>query len=321
MNDLVSIIIPCYNYGSLLPETLGNIQKQSWADWEALIIDDGSTDDTAEIARRFAAGDSRFRYFRQENRGLSAARNAGLAQTRGGYIQFLDADDLLSPAKIRQQIHYMQAHEEVDISYTQCYYFADEEPGKLFPDYEMRNVEWMPKTSGRGETVIAALTERNIMPVNSPLLRKKVLEKVSGFDTGMKSLEDWDFWIKCALNDISFHYLDQSEAYALVRVHGSSMTRDAFKMKLYEINLREKMALHLQGREPSAGINHRIITELGKQLFRELVPADFPRLRALRQVMGWKKFLRQYFSALNYKRKNFFKTEKPSVDNNQRNAV
>ena len=92
---LVSIIIPCYNYSNYLVFTLESLQEQVFKDWECLIIDDGSTDDTKLKAETFLKKDSRYRYIYQEQKGVSAARNKGIAQSRGSYIQFLDADDFL----------------------------------------------------------------------------------------------------------------------------------------------------------------------------------------------------------------------------------
>src|SRR5690606_40203485 len=103
MYPLVSIIVPCYNYGHYLLETLNSVKSQIFKDWECIIIDDGSTDPTAEVAREATRIDRRFRYYYQENKGLAAARNSGILRSRGEFIQFLDADDFISPNKLRSQ--------------------------------------------------------------------------------------------------------------------------------------------------------------------------------------------------------------------------
>ena len=101
---LISIVIPCYNYAHHLSETLESVKSQLLEDWECIIIDDGSTDSTPEVSRVYTNADSRFRYYRQENQGLSAARNAGVKKIKGRFVQFLDADDLISPEKFSQAI-------------------------------------------------------------------------------------------------------------------------------------------------------------------------------------------------------------------------
>ena len=88
----VSIIIPCYNQAEFLEETLGSVLKQTHTNWECLIVNDGSTDVTEKIAQQFISKDQRFKYFFKENGGLSSARNYGLDQSTGNYIQFLDSD-------------------------------------------------------------------------------------------------------------------------------------------------------------------------------------------------------------------------------------
>jgi glycosyltransferase involved in cell wall biosynthesis len=103
-DPLVSVIIPVYNGSAYIKDTLESVRQQTHENWECFIIDDGSTDDTAAVVRRFIASDERFTYFHQPNKGLSGARNAGLAQIRGRFVQFLDADDVLLPRKLEVQL-------------------------------------------------------------------------------------------------------------------------------------------------------------------------------------------------------------------------
>ena len=100
MTPLVSIIIPCYNQGNLLVNALGSVLKQSLSAWECIIINDGSTDNSAEIAKAFCAKDKRFTYIYQQNGGSATARNTGLKHVQGKYIQFLDADDIIEIYKL-----------------------------------------------------------------------------------------------------------------------------------------------------------------------------------------------------------------------------
>jgi glycosyltransferase involved in cell wall biosynthesis len=109
-DTLVSIIVPCYNYGYFLPETLDSILAQSYTKWECIIVDDGSTDNTKDVATTYLITDQRFRYIYQNNRGLSAARNTGIKLSKGSYIQFLDADDLLQEKKLESQICFLEQH-------------------------------------------------------------------------------------------------------------------------------------------------------------------------------------------------------------------
>lgn len=100
----VSVVIPCRNHGAHLPIAVASVQAQDHQSWECIIVDDGSTDDSADIAAALAARDTRIRVHRQPPRGLSAARNTGLRLARGEYVQFLDADDVITPAKFSIQL-------------------------------------------------------------------------------------------------------------------------------------------------------------------------------------------------------------------------
>ena len=112
---LVSVIVPTYNYGRLIGETLECLRAQTYENWECVIIDDGSTDDTAERVSRFMERDARFKFLRQENALQAAAKNNGLRNSAGEYIQFLDADDLIESQKLEKQVEYLEAHTHVDV--------------------------------------------------------------------------------------------------------------------------------------------------------------------------------------------------------------
>src|SRR3990172_11035793 len=98
---MVSVIIPCYNRARYLFETLQSVFMQSYSDWECIIVNDGSTDDTENVVLKFKENDERFRYIKKNNRGVSSARNAGLGIINGEYVQFLDADDIIHKDKLK----------------------------------------------------------------------------------------------------------------------------------------------------------------------------------------------------------------------------
>ena len=95
MNVLVSIIVPCYNQAHFLNESLDSVINQSYPNWECIIVNDGSPDNTEEIAKKWCKNDKRFQYLEKENGGLSSARNAGIKISKGEFILPLDADDIL----------------------------------------------------------------------------------------------------------------------------------------------------------------------------------------------------------------------------------
>jgi glycosyltransferase involved in cell wall biosynthesis len=122
MRPLVSVIIPCYNQGEFLSFAFRSLQEQSLTQWECIVVDDGSTDNTAEVAESFIQADKRIRLIQQPNSGSAVARNKGLAEAKGEYIQFLDADDMLNHDKLHLQSEYMTTN-NIDVSYTRNAYF------------------------------------------------------------------------------------------------------------------------------------------------------------------------------------------------------
>ena len=100
----VSVIVTCYNQEAFLNDCLASVAKQTYPDWECIIVDDGSTDTSAQIAKSWQEKDARFRYFYQENKKVSGARNAGLSKVEGDLIQFLDGDDILLPTKLEESV-------------------------------------------------------------------------------------------------------------------------------------------------------------------------------------------------------------------------
>lgn len=253
----VSVIVPCYNYGHFLGETLQSVQAQSCADWECLIVDDGSTDDTREVARRFVEKDARFRYLHQPNRGLSAARNRGLREASGNTVQFLDADDLIEPRKLEHHAAYLQAHWDIDIVYGRMPFFALREQNEtdagevaslhpyLYRPGMVLEIVGEPlhaMVSGRGVAVVRALCRHNIVAVNGPLVRRSVFDEVGFFDEALKSAEDWHLWMRCALIGKSFQFDDEANTAALIRLHSTSMSRDLRRMFSSQLLMRRKIA-------------------------------------------------------------------------------
>jgi len=247
MPPVVSIIVPCFNYAQFIPETLNSIQKQTFANWECIIVDDGSTDNTREIVEKFCNRDKRFLYLYQDNQGLSSARNTGLNIAKGTYIQFLDSDDLLSESKLQLQTEYMLQNPDVTISYTDAFYFGDNQKQKLYKAFftgtngkiTFSQKEWIPKLNGFGLKLTEILLWRNLAPVNSMLSRKDFLINIGGFKSSYKSLEDWELWARCALSGAKFSFFESNLAYSLVRVHTSSMTFDNRKMELFFVILQQ----------------------------------------------------------------------------------
>ncbi len=128
--SLVGVVVPAYNSAAFLGETLDCLARQTFTGWTCVIVDDGSTDDTAVLAKKFVQQDERFRHQAQRNAGSAAARNAGFAALASRYVQFLDADDLLAPEKFERQVTVMEADPGLGVSYSN-YTLLDSATGEL----------------------------------------------------------------------------------------------------------------------------------------------------------------------------------------------
>ena len=242
MERLVSVIVPSYNYGHFVGQTLESLRAQTYSAWECIVVDDGSTDNTGAIVTAFAKDDSRIKYVRQENLGLAAARNAGIARSTGEYVQFLDADDLLESEKFERQVEFLEQHPEIDIVFSDSRYFRNENTQERRFSQDETNAPWVAKLSARGIEVLRPLVRNNIMVVSAPLLRRSVIADVGLFDTTLRAVEDWDYWIRCAIEGKYFHYLDAEGTLALVRAHETSMSRDARLMLRARLLMHQKVA-------------------------------------------------------------------------------
>ena len=258
---LVSVIVPAYNYGHVIGQTLEAVLAQTYRRLECIVIDDGSADDTREVVERYAAADARVRYVLQRNAGVSAARNNGLAQSRGDYVQFLDADDLLEPRKVELHVEYLEAHPEVDVVYGSARFFSTERMDeRLFSMFDERATSsYIPQLdAGRGGALKALAGA--IMPINTALVRRRVVESVGPFDTGLNSVEDSDFWIRCAAKGHSFQYYDPEGTLALVRSHAVSASKNRRNQLRKLIQLRRKVARTVTDEE-ALRVNRQIYSE------------------------------------------------------------
>lgn len=280
---LVSVVVPTYNYGRFIGDALGSLRAQTYANWECIVVDDGSTDDTAEVVARAIEGDARIRYVRQANQRQSVAKNTGLKDARGSYVQFLDADDLIEPLKLERQVEFLEAHAEVDIVYGGVRFFHTETPDERLYAMFGENRPWMPEVSGAGKDMALAFIRVNIMVINSPLVRRSVVEDVGPFDPVLPPVEDWDFWIRCALKGKRFEFRDMEGTLALVRAHTASTSRQSASVLAGWRALRAKINT-LTGDEDALFVNREMKSQLEAAVGFDDVAAG-SRLKAARQFV------------------------------------
>ena len=214
---LVSVVIPTYNYGRYVGETVESALAQTYPHVEILVVDDGSTDDTRQ---RLAAYGNRLRYLYQENRGLSAARNAGIRAAQGEFVALLDSDDLWLPEKLGQQVAVWVREPDFGLVATER--FAIDETGRRL-DYDKERCS----RSGFCELTMRDLLEFPAFSPSSVLARKDVLLAVGGFDEGLTAVEDMEMWVRVAAR---FRVLRLNATLTAQRFHPNSMSHQPDSM-------------------------------------------------------------------------------------------
>jgi glycosyltransferase involved in cell wall biosynthesis len=191
-SPVVSVIIPVRNGATMLAETLRSLQSQTYTDFEAIILDDGSTDDTAAVAAGFCEADPRLRLVSRPHTGLSATRNAGLALARGEFIAFLDGDDIWLPEKLERQMELFRTDPRTTFVYANHYYWDGQRDLSVY----YRADKPLPDGDAARRLVVA-----NVYGMSTVIVRRAMLERTGGFDPGLACCEDWDMWLRLAERD------------------------------------------------------------------------------------------------------------------------
>jgi len=221
----VAVIIPAYNQSQYLRQAIQSVLDQTFIDWEAVIVDDGSSDDTRNVAHSFT--DSRLRYIYQENRGLSAARNTGIRSSTAPYLSFLDSDDMFLPEKLALLLDALEQQPELGMV-----------AGQAIPVDE--NNQRVGKIM---DTPLPQQPERlllgNPLHVGSVLLRRSWQEQAGFFDESLRSYEDWDMWLRLSVLGCRMSYVNKP--VSLYRFHTAQMTRIGTQMTTATFAVLDKL--------------------------------------------------------------------------------
>lgn len=217
VQPLVSVITPAYNAARFIRETLDSALAQTYPRVEVIVVDDGSTDETAEILRGYG---SRIRYIHQTNQGVSAARNRAIAASHGEIIAFLDADDVWFAEKLALQVEEYVGHPETGMIACGTYYI--DEHGVVFDQRKPS------KFKSRQQAFKAFLIGNRINGGPSTVIvPKRCLDAVGGFDPMLHGTEDWDLWIRLAQR-FSVRSVDRS--LSRYRVHLGNFHKNITEM-------------------------------------------------------------------------------------------
>ncbi|WP_317897484.1 glycosyltransferase [Aurantibacillus circumpalustris] len=177
--SIISIIIPAYNYGNYLGECLDSVLAQTYSNWECVIVDNGSTDNTAQVAKSYVAKDPRFIYVHTEQKGVSFARNKAIELSKGKFILPLDADDKIASTYLEKAEKILRTKKDIRVVYCDAELFGASTGKWILPTFTLKGL----------------LMENSIFC--SALFRKSDFNTVGGYNIEMKEgFEDWDFWIR-----------------------------------------------------------------------------------------------------------------------------
>lgn len=205
----VSVIIPTYNRAHYITEAIESVLAQTYSHFEIIVIDDGSTDDTREILKKYT---DKMKYLYQPNQGVAVARNRGLREARGEYVAFLDSDDCWVAEKLEKQVAYLNEHPEVAVVCAEV--FLIDSAGCVLR--HLRHDPTLPLTFDN-------LFDQSLVHVPTTLVRKRCVEAVGGFDPSLRTSQDYDLWLRMS-HRWPFHYMD--EPLAKYRVHEKALTCD-----------------------------------------------------------------------------------------------
>lgn len=221
---LISIIIPTYNRAYLIGETLDSILAQTYTNWECIVVDDGSTDNTAKVVRKYIKEDKRFQYYLRPNdriKGANTCRNYGFELSKGEYIKWFDSDDIMHPSLLEKQLNSIDKN--IDCSVCKVAYY----------DFENDDV-LKENTISSDHLIEDYLVGEVTFYISGPLWSRLFLNNQKElFDEKISNLDDWDFNLRMLYQEPAMTYID--EPLIKYRIHEDSLSKEIVKCNFTEI--------------------------------------------------------------------------------------
>lgn len=194
----VTVLMACFNAERWLAEAIESVLSQTYATFEFIIIDDGSTDTTLGIVRRYEKVDSRIKVIAKSNRGLADSLNIGISQARGQWIARMDADDWSYPERLERQVAFIREHPEVDVLGTGAELIGT--------DDEVWNVIFLPEKHSQ---IVKTAFKKTLFFHPSVMMKKSFLEEVGGYDDKLLRSQDFELWVKGIKHGYIYHNLQE----------------------------------------------------------------------------------------------------------------
>ncbi|HZB24819.1 MAG TPA: glycosyltransferase, partial [Vicinamibacterales bacterium] len=254
-DPIVSVVMPAYNVAPYLEAAVTSVLLQTYRDLELLIVDDGSTDGTSEIADRLRGRDpERILVIHQENRGLAGARNAALAASRGRILALLDSDDVWEPGFLAAQLAFLGERPSVDIVTANARFLGGLKHGQPVRPHPDRRAE---------PTLATILADEEAVFIMS-VIRRRVYETLGGFNERFQTNEDYDYWLRAAA--AGFTFARNSLPLGWYRVRRESLSADEFRMISGILRVYEELSRSLEPGSQEAAIAKRQILRFQAEL-------------------------------------------------------
>lgn len=231
----VSVITPLYNSSAVIRATLDSLLAQTYDQWESILIDDGSTDDTAEVVKPYLA-DSRFSYLRREHGGIAAARNTGIAAASGEWICLLDHDDLWLSSKLAQQVRYASEY-RCDIVCTDAFIVTEGERIVYSRGFAETAKAVQRSVIDSTVDVLEQLIKVNFICTSSVMIRRALFDEFGPLDQSVAPADDYDMWLRCAPM-VKFGFV--SEPLIEYVVHSGNYSRNFARILEYTIRVLQR---------------------------------------------------------------------------------
>ena len=274
---LVSVILPAYNAERFLGRALRSGLAQTYPHLEIIVVDDGSTDRTAEVIRSFT--DARVRYLSQPNRGQGAARNLGIRQSAGRYLTFLDADDVYLPQKVERQVEFLTAHPDCAVVFCDALHFYSRRPRTLL----------VRKSHPRPSDMLRELVRASLVNPNTMMISGEILRGGFWFREDRYYPEEWDLCLRLARAGHQFEY--QPEGLVIVEIREDSNTTMAAQLPLkrHTLEMFERLFAGMPEVERAAYGAEGVLRSCRQKLaWASLVSADpVPAFEATASALPW----------------------------------
>ncbi|MGR3855005.1 glycosyltransferase family 2 protein [Chryseobacterium indologenes] len=280
MPPKISVIVPCYNQEKYLDECLQSLMNQSFTDWECIVVNDGSTDGTADIAKRWVEKDSRVIYIDKENGGISSARNAGLEKASGDYIQFLDSDDTLDSEKFSKSL---SGSTEYELIVSQ---FTIYRSGRHFPGYNKIDKDYLTFDS-----IVFGWNLKFTIPIHCVLISKRLLEGFR-FDLTLQHNEDWLMWIYIMKNHPKTMLIDEPLAHYRKENNTQSLSSDYNNILLKRVQILPVIK-KLYGEEIHDKLSYHMINVYTTQLIQ--LKSEFNKITGGKVISAYLAFKKYYY--------------------------